>query len=132
VGVVLLHFLLNAPPYTSRSFDDTYVGLGTGTACHSASTGWVTAWYRLTGTYPKLQQQGAYVINIGGTVSPGFMQFSHPSTTGQTISGIVGFNYSGSVTNWTSSIQVTNCGSYFVYYLPPNPTTCTIAYVSGF
>ena len=113
--------------YISRSFDDTYVGYGSGNVCHS---GLGAGWYRLAGLYPKLQEQGPYLNFRGNSHAPGFMQFSHPSTSGQTVSGTVGFNW-GSTTAWTTSIQVTNCGPYFVYYLPPAPV-CNLVYVSGY
>ncbi len=114
--------------YISRSFDDTYVGLGVGSVCHKTLS---AGWYRLTGSYPKLQQQGSYLINIGNNNAPGFMQFDHPSTIGQTVTGNVGFNWNNKNLYWKTSIQVTNCSSYFVYYLLPT-TVCNIAYVSGF
>ena len=112
--------------YTSRSFDDTYSGIGHGTICHNGLSGW----YRLTGSYQYLQEQGVHAENIANTDAPGFLQFSHPGTLWQTVSGTVGFNWSGSNTWATSSIQVTNCGSYFVYNLPP-AGCCTCAYASG-
>ena len=115
--------------YTSRSFDNTYSGLGDGNICHDSST-LPTGWYRLTGSYPYLQQQGPYAEHIGNTDAPGFLQFSHPGTIWQTVSGTVGFNWRSSTTNWTSSIQVTNCNGYYVYYLP-STSYCSLAYVSG-
>ena len=97
--------------YTSRNFDETYVGIQ-GTAqnmlCHAAGGNreLSTGWYRFSGTYKKLAEQGAYAHWVGQTAAPGFLQSSHPSTVGQNVSAVVGFNWSG-IVYWRSDTQPT-------------------------
>ena len=56
-----------------------------------------------------------------GTNSPGWLQGSHPTQRGQSVSRKVCHNWSGKTCYSSRMITVSNCGDYFVYNLPKYP-----------
>ncbi|CAF1329715.1 unnamed protein product [Rotaria sordida] len=71
--------------------------------------------------------------NNCGTWGTGWLTTSHPSEIGQSVDGTVCYDYgSGNVCVNSNSIQITNCGGYYVYqvYAPPecNSRYCTVEF----
>ena len=85
----------------------------------SKSPDWMgRGWYRFTGpsgTRIPTENPGEHRC---GTFFTGWLKGSHPTTPDTTIDAKVCFN------GWTGGchesviVKITNCGSYFVYYLP--------------
>ena len=105
--------------YTSVNWDADSVYQGDGADCTSTLP---SAWYRLNGTYNEIPEQRSYVSNICNTDAPGFLNFNHPTSPGQTTTGSICYHWSGSTCAWQSNnINVTMCSGYYVYYITPAP-----------
>ena len=85
------------------------------------SPGWVgPAWYRFTmpaGT--RIPESSPGELNCG-TRGTGFLSGVHPTTPGASIDAKFCFAW-GNVCSLSTQGKVTNCGSYFVYYLENTP-----------
>ena len=92
------------------------------------SPGWEgSAWYRFTmpaGTRIPESSPGLYHC---GTIFTGWLSGVHPTSPGASIN--VKFCFTANTNDCYSSTQgkVTNCGSYFVYYLE-NTRACQLRY----
>ena len=62
-----------------------------------------------------------------GTSATGWLNGPHPTQLGQTVGMQVCFNGGGSECQWITSIQVKNCGNFFLYYLEDAPY-CPLRY----
>ena len=86
-----------------------------------------TGWYRFTGpsgTRMPTKSPGRYHC---GTTYTGWLKGNHPSTPGTTVDAKVCFHYNGECGE-SVDVKVTNCSSYFVYYLPDLPFSCPNRY----
>ena len=79
-----------------------------------------TAWYRfIDGAGTKLSQTPS-IINSCGASYPAYFNGTFPTTTGTTVNGTVCANVNGVLCHTSyllDNILVTNCGSYYVFYL---------------
>ncbi|CAF3698578.1 unnamed protein product [Rotaria socialis] len=66
-------------------------------------------------------------ISHCGTDASGWYNGAYPSTTGSTTTGTVCYHWSSSTCNWSNSIQITNCGAFYVFLLI-NPPVCNLRY----
>ena len=87
------------------------------------SPGWVgPAWYRFTmpaGTCIPESYPGIYHC---GTVHTGWLSGVHPTSPGASDNAKYCFAWDGNdYCTWSTQGKVTNCGSYFVYYLEDAP-----------
>ena len=94
----------------------------------SKSVDWIgTRWYRFTGpsgTRIPTENPGEYRC---GTRFTGWLKGRHPRTPDTTIDAKVCFNgYQGECSK-SVDVKITNCNSYFVYYLPDTPE-CNLRY----
>jgi hypothetical protein len=93
-------------------------------------------WVRFEGMAGTRLASSANTTNLCGTTYPGYYSGTHPTTLGDTNDGYVCYFYSNSYyysngpCYWQSSIKVTNCGDFFVYYLPA-PPTCNLRYCTA-
>merc|ERR1712241_1392354 len=62
-----------------------------------------------------------------GTSATGWLNGPHPTTLGETVGMQVCFNGGGGECQWITSIQVKNCGNFFLYYLEDAPY-CPLRY----
>ena len=85
-------------------------------------------WYRFlspAGTRIAEEAPGTYYC---GTVFSGWMQGSHPTSLGETVTRTVCFQGSSSSTcSRSTEIKVRNCGQYYLYRLVDTPT-CHLGY----
>ena len=56
-----------------------------------------------------------------GTYATGWMQGSHPTSLGETVTRTVCFQWDSSTCQWSTEIKVRNCGQYFLYRLVDTP-----------
>jgi hypothetical protein len=85
-------------------------------------------WIRFSGAGGTQLATSFPGANRCGTYYPGFLNDTHPVGAGETKISSVCFGYSGGC-DYRNTISVTNCLSYFVYYLIP-PPTCNLRYCS--
>ena len=62
-----------------------------------------------------------------GTDAPGWLNGAHPTMAEGQVTRQVCFHWGSSCCQWAINIQVTNCHSYYVYYLS-KPPTCILVY----
>ncbi|RDD39908.1 Neurogenic locus notch-like protein 1 [Trichoplax sp. H2] len=88
------------------------------------------SWYRFNGG-PKSQMMLTSRVSMVncGTVSPGWLVDNHPTMQEGIISARVCFIWGINTCKWNQTIHIRNCGSHFVYKLPP-PSTCYLRYCS--
>ncbi|CAF5211202.1 unnamed protein product, partial [Rotaria magnacalcarata] len=90
-------------------------------ACY-CDNGLATAWYRFLGSAGTLLATTPISTGYCGGNYPGWFNGSFPTTVGGITSGTLCVNVGGSLCYSTYSmtgIMVTNCGSYYVFYLRP-------------
>jgi hypothetical protein len=67
--------------------------------------------------------------NVGGsqcnTDATGYYTGSYPSTVGGTVTGTLCYTYN-SPCQWSSSLSVTDCNGYYVYYISLPPPYCSL------
>ena len=88
-------------------------------------------WYRMmhpAGT--KITEQPP-PRNHCGTQATGWLNGSHPSQPGESVSREVCFNYHNGKCQWKINITVTNCIGHFVYHLPKTPN-CAYRYCADY
>ncbi|MCB1144768.1 MAG: putative Ig domain-containing protein, partial [Leptospiraceae bacterium] len=111
--------------YTSISGDDRYKAL-TNTTTLCDNTVMNGSWVRFTGTYSQLSTSSAG-YSLCNTSATGYLNTALPSTRGQVVSGTVCYHWTTSNCEFSNTIQITHCGTYFVYQLPI-PPNCSLRY----
>merc|ERR1712241_1543996 len=84
-------------------------------------------WYRINnpaGSQLSEEVVEPYHCSTSGT---GWLNGPHPEILGQTIEMQVCFNSAGNNCKWLTTVQVRNCGHYFLYYLEDVPY-CPLRY----
>ena len=87
------------------------------------------AWYRLTG------ESGSYLpescpqpqSDVCGTMYPGWLNGIHPTVAEGVVTRTACFSTSAGCCIYLTTIEVKNCGDFYVYKLPPAPT-CNLRY----
>ena len=90
---------------------------------HGFTPGWHSFSPIIGGAMPEKCTSQYYC----GTSAPGWLKGSHPNVIGQKISRTVCFSWRGNCCNWQASVEVINCGQYYIYNLPNTPD-CILAY----
>ena len=62
-----------------------------------------------------------------GTHAPGWLNGAHPQTVGETVTRTVCFNWSGNSCRWSTSVEIKNCGGFFLFNFPDTPV-CSLRY----
>ena len=122
-----LVFPTQCTTYTSNSDSTRNVASGIGSMCDNSLT---AGWYRFTGAAGTRLATSDVSRDTCTTYYGGSYNGSLPSTNGSTTVGTLCLNNNGRLcyAAWSgSSIRVTNCGSYYVYYLIPI-TNCNARY----
>ena len=87
-------------------------------------TGSSNQWYRFQAPAGTKMPDDPPSLNGNrcGTTLAGWLKGGHPTKAGQVVSRTVCFSYGGqkcySPSQFSRSVKVTNCGSYYVYQLP--------------
>lgn len=67
----------------------------------------------------------AQSTSMCGTHATGWYSGSYPTTAGSSVAGTICYNWSGLSCNWSSSVTITHCGTYFVFWLI-DPPVCSL------
>ena len=86
-----------------------------------------TAWYRFSGAAGTMMPTSRVAKNMCGTNAPGWLDGQHPSQLGARIQATVCFHWENEPCKWSTQILIRNCGSFYVYLLPPAPH-CNLRY----
>ena len=70
-------------------------------------------------------------IHRCGTSAPGWLKGSHPTAVGQSSKETVCFHWNNDCCHWQVTVDITNCGGFYVYKLPNEPCDCWLAYCSN-
>ena len=85
------------------------------------------SWYRMT--EPAGTQMPEYVVDPlhCGTQASGWLNGAHPTNIGVAVDRTVCFHWSSNPCYLSWDIQIMNCVTYFLYYLPNTPV-CRLTY----
>ena len=84
-------------------------------------------WYRFVGGTGSRIPQYVVPINQCGTQAPGWLNGAYPVNVNDSVSRQVCYNWNGNSCQWSNSVQITNCGGYYVFDLSP-PPVCNLRY----
>ena len=96
-------------------------------ACDQSTFSSTPTWVRFVGQGGTQIPTTSPPVSRCGTDAPGWYSGSMPTDTYSTTNGVVCFSWGGKPCNWQNNIQVTNCGSYYVYQLS-RPSGCSLRY----
>ncbi|CAF1601975.1 unnamed protein product [Adineta ricciae] len=85
------------------------------------------AWIRFIGTGGTTLPLQTPGMNICGSEGTGWYYGTMPSVTGEVVNGTACFSWYTSICRFSVSITVANCGSFYIYRLPPAPA-CMMRY----
>ena len=88
---------------------------------------WQAGWYRFTGGAGDRMPTQVPAEGACSTDAPGWMLGAYPAAGDGIVERQACFNFGGNACNWSTQIQVGNCGGYFVFNLPPTPA-CSLRY----
>ena len=94
--------------------------------CDDAGT-WTGGWYRFMDAAGTKMATSPPAENVCNTHAPGWFQGTYPANSGEVVNGTVCFNWAGNPCEWSSAVQVANCGNYYVFQLPVAPV-CSLRY----
>jgi hypothetical protein len=86
-------------------------------------------WIRFVGTGGTTLPLTAPAMNLCGSAGTGWYDGTMPSS-GATINGTACFTWYTSTCRFSQSISVANCGSFYIYLLPPAPA-CMMRYCTN-
>ena len=95
----------------------------TSVECDSSKSGW----YRFTEGAGRKMPTACVPINRCNTRATGWLNGNHPTVADGQVTRQVCFHWSSNCSNWSTNIQVRNCGEYFVYLLSGTPG-CSLRY----
>ncbi|CAM4805290.1 unnamed protein product [Rotaria magnacalcarata] len=115
--------------YTTISDSTRSVSYSGSSGCDSSSFSSSGMWVRFTGSGGTTIPTYAPGTSVCGTSATGWYASTVPSS-GATASGTLCYQWTSSTCQWSSSVQVANCNTYYVYLLYPSPTcnlrVCTV------
>ena len=92
------------------------------------SPGWKGSnWYRFTSGAGVMMPESSPGEFHCGTKGSGWLQTTHPTNINVPKQAKVCFHYKSNECRWSQNILVTNCGDFYVYYLPDTPA-CNLRY----
>jgi len=94
----------------------------------NTSPGWKgEGWYRFVKPAGIKIPEKSPASNKCGTLKTGWLNGKHPVITGESKKVQYCFHWSYDECRWSFNGRVTNCGGYYVYYLPAT-NFCTFRY----
>ncbi|UJR29518.1 hypothetical protein I4U23_010735 [Adineta vaga] len=112
--------------YTTISDATRLTTAASGSTCDTSTFFSNVTWVRFTGAGGTQLATTAPSANQCGSASTGWYSTSLPSS-GTTVNGTVCYVWSGNNCNWSNTIRVTNCGSFYVFGLIA-PPACNLRY----
>lgn len=79
------------------------------------------AWYRFKGYAGYRMASNCVPTKRCGTAIPGWLFTSHPGVDEGVVTGLVCFHWKSDCCRFSTSIQLRNCGAYFVYRIQALP-----------
>ena len=102
--------------YTTLSNASRNVAYTGSSSCDNAMN---NTWYRFSGAAGTMIPNSAVAGYHCGTDAPGWMNGTYPSIADGVVSRTVCYNFSSNTCFWSNSIHVVNCGSFYLFQLPP-------------
>ena len=130
-----LHQLFGLPsqclPWNHRVLNETWRQTSehySKTTAHCDNTGYpynqhgfTPGWHSFSPTIGGAMPEKCTFQYYCGTYASGWLKGSHPNVIGQKISRTVCFSYSSNCCHEQTSVEVINCGQYYIYNLPNTP-----------
>ena len=119
--------------YNHQVLSDTWrkVSSGVGSHCDRDSHGFQPGWYAFNASIGGSMPETCPPVNHCGTNAVGWLKGTHPTSVGQNRSETVCFHWHDRCCNWQVTVDIINCGGYYVYNLPNEPGGCYLAYCSN-
>lgn len=112
----------------SVSFNDGNFGVNLCDNSPDPASDWQgDGWYRIDGAAGTQLPEAPPALFSCGTDAPGWLNGAHPIPSDGVVSRQACFYWSTDTCNWTTSIEVVNCGSFYLYHLVDAPL-CTLRY----
>lgn len=92
--------------------------------CDSSLSGW----YRFIKRAGTKMATACVPKNRCNTHATGWLNGCHPTVADGQVTRQACFHWSSNCCNWSTYIQVRNCGEYFVYLLRGIPVACSLRY----
>ena len=89
--------------------------------------GFTPGWHSFSPTIGGAMPENCTSAHYCGTIRSGWLKGSHPNVIGQNISRTVCFSWNSNCCWRQTSVEVINCGQYYIYNLPNTPH-CRLAY----
>ncbi|CAF1601997.1 unnamed protein product [Adineta ricciae] len=116
--------------YEHQIINDSSRGVNFGNSprtCDQSTFNSIPRWVRFVGAGGTQIPTTPPPVSRCGTDAPGWYSGSMPTDTYSSTNGSACFSWGGKTCNWQNNIQVTNCGSFFVYQLS-KPNGCSLRY----
>ena len=114
--------------YSVDTEEDRSVLSPKGQSAHTCDHGTlVPGWYRFNGTAGSKLPSYCVQKKMCNTDATGWLNGAHPALQEGVVNRSVCFHWSSSCCKWTATIQVRNCGLFFVYKLV-DPGYCHLRY----
>ena len=108
---------------------DTWRKVSSGNSGH-CDNGLQQGWYLFSPSIGGAMPETCPPIQHCGTYAPGWLNGIHPTGVGQTRNETVCFHWNKNCCMRQVTVDIINCGLYYVYHLPQSPT-CNLAYCSN-
>jgi len=113
--------------YTVNTEADRSVLFPRGHSTYKCDRTLVPGWYRFNGTAGSKMPSYCVPKSMCNTDATGWLNGVHPTLQEGVVSRTVCFHWSSKCCNWAVTIQLRNCGQFFVYNLI-NPGHCQLRY----
>lgn len=86
-----------------------------------------TGWYRFTGAAGTRMPRTCPAMNRCNTDASGWLRDPHPTVSQGIVERTVCYHWLSQCCHWSNTIQVLNCGDFYIYKLVP-PNYCQLRY----
>lgn len=84
-------------------------------------------WFRFQGDAGTKMPTSCPRMQMCDTHAPGWINGEHPTVADGKVTRQVCFHWSSNCCNWSTNIEVRNCGTYYIYYFSGTPV-CSLRY----
>ena len=121
----MIYFESECQSYTSLTSADRKITYVTVNAVCDSGIG--PGWYRFQGSAGIRMPTSCVPKYRCKTNAPGWLKEGHPKVAEGQVSRTVCFNWNSNCCQFSTSIQVRNCGAFYVYYFSGTPN-CRLRY----